>query len=88
MRHPGSTHGWRRGTVYLAVLGASLLVTVMGLAALTAARIEGRSAAGEVAMLATLEAADEREVWRVLLREPDPQASNWTFDAGHPARIG
>ena len=45
-------------------------------------------AAGEVTMLATLEAADEREVRRVLLREPDPQASNWTFDAGHPARIG
>ena len=44
--------------------------------------------AGEVAMLAALEGADEREVRRVLLREPDPQASTWTFDAGHPARLG
>ena len=44
--------------------------------------------AGEVAMLAPLDAPDEREVRRVLLREPDPQASSWTFDAGHPARLG
>lgn len=37
----------RRGGLYIAVLGASILITVLGLAALTTARIEGRSAVAE-----------------------------------------
>ena len=42
-----TSHHCRKGTAYVAVLGASLIVTVIGLSALTAVRVERRSAQTE-----------------------------------------
>ena len=45
-------------------------------------------AAGQVTLLDTPDPADEREVRRVLLREPEPRAvPDFTFDPAHPARL-
>ena len=41
-----ASHHGRRGSVYVAILGASMIVTVIGLSALLATRIEHRSVAG------------------------------------------
>ena len=44
--------------------------------------------AGQVTVLDALDSADEREVRRVLLREPEPQAApTFAFDPAHPARL-
>ena len=76
----------RRGSVYIAVLGSSLLVTSIGLGALAVARVRGLAATGDLERIQAREAArgvQELALWRLAGSERDdlPEADGrWLED--------